>query len=274
MKVMMITGAGISVGSGIDTYRGKEGRYTAIEAELGMTMDQVLNPVMFAQKPELVWKYWLEFALAVKDKEPAPAHHAIKAIADQCEAFLEVTQNVDGLSVKAGLAKDQLIELHGAARNYLCSACGLSHGLAVTADLPIPPRCYRCNPEQGALIRPDIVMFNELIKPEYFDRAMAFATTADLIIVTGTSMMFQYLGYFLQTAIDAGAIAVYLDPEARLSASMFGHSSHRVPLHERIFTIRRSADEVLPLLAQDLKEHLEDMREMRAAGIKGEIYKG
>lgn len=272
MKVMMITGAGISVGSGIDTYRGKEGRYTALERELNMSMDQLLNPTMLAEKPELVWKYWLEFALAVKDKQPAPAHHAIKAIADQCEEFLEVTQNVDGLSVRSGLTKAQLIELHGAARDYYCTSCGLSHGLSITPDLAIPPRCYRCYPDEGAVIRPDIVMFNENIKADYFDRAEKFAAKADLLIVAGTSMQFPYLAYFLRVAADAGAILVYLDPEARLSASMFSHSSHKVPLHERIFCIRRTADEVLPLMANDMNGYLEEMREMRASGITGEIY--
>jgi NAD-dependent deacetylase len=273
MKVMMITGAGISVGSGIDTYRGKEGRYTALEKELGMGMEQLLNPTMLAKKPDLVWKYWLEFALAVTGKQPAPAHHAIKAIADQCDEFLEVTQNVDGLSVSAGLMPDQLIELHGAARNYHCTACGLAHGLSITPDLAIPPRCYRCNPEEGAVIRPDIVMFNENIKAEYFERAEKFAEKADLLIMTGTSMQFPYLGYFLRVAANAGAILVYLDPEAKLNASMFGHSSNLVPLSERIFYIRRSADEVLALLAEDMKSHLDDMRELKAAGIMGEIYK-
>jgi NAD-dependent deacetylase len=262
MKVMMITGAGISVGSGIDTYRGKEGRYTALEKELGMGMEQLLNPTMLAEQPELVWKYWLEFALAVTGKEPAPAHHAIKAIADQCDEFLEVTQNVDGLSVRAGLTSDQLIELHGAARNYHCTACGQAHGLSITPELSIPPRCYRCDPENGAVIRPDIVMFNENIKPEHFERAEKFASEADLLIMTGTSMQFPYLGYFLRIAANAGAILVYLDPEAKLNASMFGHSSNLVPLNERIFYIRRSADEVLPLMASDMIGYLNEMIEI------------
>lgn len=275
MKVMMITGAGISVGSGIDTYRGEDGRYTAIEKEVGMPIHTLLTVKMLQDKPDLVWTYWLKFALDVRDKQPALAHLAIKAIADQATEFLEVTQNVDGLSVKAGLGADQLIELHGTARHYHCMNCGRVHLPPIAPDMAIPPMCYLCDPEDGCVIRPSVVMFNENINDEHYSRAADFAAKTDLLIISGTSMQFPYLIYFVTLAVQRGAMVVYIDPQAEVDPNWFvdqwgqrfTDSSHAKPVADRILCIRKSADEILPMVANDFDRCVSDLAALHQAGI-------
>lgn len=272
---MMITGAGLSVGAGISTYRGADGSYTAIEKEVGMPIHTLLTNKMLLKNPELVWKYWLKFALSVADKTPAPAHRAIKAIADQADAFLEVTQNVDGLSVKAGLRDDQLIELHGTARHHHCTKCGRSHHLVLEAEMAIPPKCYVCDPENGALIRPSVVMFEEFISNEHYNKATEFAREANVLIITGTSMQFPYLAQFVALAAQWGAVVLYIDPNAEVDpewlndgwGQMYMHSTGDRPLADRIFCIRKTADEILPLLADDFERCLKDLLALHHQGV-------
>jgi NAD-dependent deacetylase len=274
MKVMMITGAGISVGSGIDTYRGADGSYTAIEKELGMPIHELLTYSTLMNNPELIWKYWLKFALSFKDKQPAPAHQAIKSIAEQCDAFLEVTQNVDGLSIKAGIKEDHLIELHGTARRHYCTNCGRTHHLQLEADMHVPPMCYICSPEEGEIIRPDIVLFGELIDDAKYLKACEFAAKADLLIVSGTSMLFPYLMQFVGIAAENGAMIVHVDPQADTNAhwlQLAPHTSRTKPLADQVFVMRKTADEVLPALANDLRRYIADLVAMHQAGISGEI---
>lgn len=267
---MMITGAGISVGSGIDTYRGVDGTYTAIEKEVGMRIDQLLSPKMLQEKPELIWKYWLKVSLSLQDKQPSLAHRAIKSIADQATSFLEVTQNFDGLSVKAGLREDQLIELHGTARRYHCMSCGRHHAVALSEDMALPPKCYVCAPAEGATIRPTVVMFNEFIDNDHYDKAAAFASTADVLIISGTSMQFPYLFRMVGLAIEHGAVIVYIDPEAEVNPAWFQvsmHTSRTKPLEDGIFCIRKTADEILPLIADDFDRCIGDLIALHKAGI-------
>lgn len=260
MKVMMITGAGISTGSGLSTYRGKDGRYDAIEQKVGMPIEQLLSPRTLASKPELVWNYWLEFTLALKQATPSLAHHAIVEMASVADVFLEATQNVDGLSLAAGIAKHQLIELHGTYHRHYCTSCKAQHQLFLAEDMPIPPRCYRCRPKAevdeytAPVIRPEVIMFDELLKDETLGGAMAFARSKpDLLVICGTTLQFPYLIEILANAAVTGAVVLYVDPMAGEYNPLFGLINPDLRIEECIVNIRKTADEVLPSLAVFLK---------------------
>lgn len=263
MNVLMITGAGISVGSGIDTYRGADGRYTAMEKELGMPIHQFLSTKMLEEKPEVIWKYWLKFALSLAGKAPAPAHLAIKAISEQATDFLELTQNVDGLSLAAGLPPENLVELHGAARKHHCMNCGRQHSLRLEEGMALPPMCFLCDPEEGSTIRPSVLMFGEYLEVELYDKAMAFAAKADVVIISGTSMQFEYLWSFVGKAADDGAMIVYIDPEAEIDQDWIpvsSYSSRTKPLQDRVFCIKDTADNILPMIASNLEGCMGDLK--------------
>lgn len=273
MNIMMITGAGISTGSGLSTYRGADGKYTEIEQQVGMPIEKLLTPRTLDENPELVWKYWLEFSLGLKGAKPSIAHRAIKEIADLCGAFLEVTQNVDGLSRMAGLSEDQLIELHGTYRRHICTSCKQEHHLALTPDMAIPPRCYRCRPKEfkdyfeGPVIRPTVVMFDELIDEMSQIQACSFANgKANLLVVSGTSLQFPYLIEFIAYAVAGGARVLYIDPEATPNVPLYMLTNPVLDLPNRVTCIRKTADEVFPSL------HALLAGERAAQGATGEFH--
>jgi NAD-dependent deacetylase len=261
MKVMMITGAGISTGSGLSTYRGADGRYTHIEQEFGMPVERLLSLNTLQERPELIWKYWLRFTLALKTAEPSPTHLAIKRIADQCESFLEATQNVDGLSRLAGLDNGQLIELHGTYHRHYCMHCKAQHQLGLHEEVSIPPKCFRCGQPEGAVIRPDVVMFNELLKDDHLERSVLAAASCDLLIVTGTSLQFPYLWNFMINALVNNREVMYIDPHADAENLVFHLFPPSLRAQERIHFLPTTSDVVLPKLAEALS-HLQD-----AAGV-------
>lgn len=261
MKLMMITGAGISTGSGISTYRGEDGLYTAIEKKVGMPIHELLSPTGFAKNPGLVWKYWLEFALSLKNTEPSYAHKSIVSIAAQCDEFLEVTQNVDGLSAKAGLPADKLIELHGTSTQYHCSKCSVKHGLSIVEGMQIPPMCYRCDQENGAVIRPSVVLFNEFIDQQYFDKVIDFASSVDVLIIVGTSMQFVYLQHFLILAHENNAQIIWVDPNANTDKGLLGMTDIGKRLCADTKFVTMTADEFLTDIAWDLNAGLAGLRQ-------------
>lgn len=258
---MMITGAGISTGSGLSTYRGADGQYTDIEREVGMPIHEFLTVETLNEKPELVWKYWLKFSLALQNATPSVAHKAIKDIADLCGSFLEVTQNVDGLSRLAGLADDQLIELHGTYTVHRCMNCQQEHHLALTEDMSIPPRCYRCKPREmrhffeAPVIRPSVVMFNEYLDEARQLQAMHYANRqAHLLVVSGTSLQFPYLIEYIAYAVAGGARVLYVDPQASADVPLYQIANPALDLPGRVTCIRKTADEVFPSLYDLLVE--------------------
>lgn len=264
MKLMLITGAGISTGAGLSTYRGENGRYDAIEKEVGMPVHALLTPKTLKEKPELVWKYWLEFSLALKGAKPSIAHKSIVEIAGLVDQFVEATQNVDGLSRDAGLTDRQLIELHGTYHKHHCTSCKGVHQLALTPDMPIPPRCYRCRPKDfvdyfvAPVVRPSVVMFEELLDEDDLSDAFQYARSGpDLLVISGTTLMFPYLFEIIGLCAVGKAEILYIDPMAGQYNPHFHLLNPDLRVEERMFNIRKAADEVFPKLATFLREQRE-----------------
>ena len=216
LKVVAITGAGLSVESGIRPYRGPTGVYTELEEKYGMPAEELLTFHTFWKNPDLFWTYWKDMATEVGSVEPNDAHKALVRISDKT-TFLEVTQNVDGLSRKAGLLDSELIELHGTAYAYRCARCGIAHSVVVHAAMETP-RCTRCGKPEQAPIRPNIVMFGETIKTEHYKRSFLAAKNADVLLLIGTSLQFGYLTDFIDAAMTNNAVVVQIDPQAESSA--------------------------------------------------------
>jgi NAD-dependent deacetylase len=164
-RVAVFTGAGVSAESGIPTFRGAGGLWRNFRAE------DLATPEAFARDPMLVWE-WYEWRRGlVRDAKPNAAHRAVARLADA----VVVTQNVDGLHARAG--SPDVIELHG---NLFRDRC--ARGTHSGASEGFPPRCA-C----GALMRPDVVWFGEMLPPEAWERATRAIAAADLLLVIGTS---------------------------------------------------------------------------------------
>lgn len=168
-RVVAFTGAGISAESGIPTFRGQSGLWRSFRAE------DLATPDAFSRDPQLVWE-WYEWRRGlIRAARPNAAHEAIARL----PGAVVVTQNVDGLHERAG-SRD-IIELHG---NIFRVRCLADDSVSVREEAfdALPPRC-----ECGALLRPDVVWFGEMLPPGAYERAFAIIREADLLLVIGTS---------------------------------------------------------------------------------------
>ena len=168
-SVVVFTGAGVSADSGIPTFRGPGGLWRNFRPE------DLATPEAFRRDPALVWE-WYEWRRGlVRDAKPNAAHEAIARL----PGAVVVTQNVDGLHARAG-ARD-VVELHGNLFRVRC----VREGTVRAADEPfsrLPPRC-----ECGALLRPDVVWFGEMLPEDAVARAVGEIRRAGLLLVIGTS---------------------------------------------------------------------------------------
>lgn len=255
MQVLVISGAGLSVGSGMPTYRGVGGQYTEIEARHGISVEEIVSKKTLEERPELLWSHWRGIHAFSRQANPSLAHYALRDLSEALgdEDFLEVTQNVDGLSLRAGVDPKCVVELHGSTSRYVCTKCGGSHEFEIHAEMAIPPRCFRCRDPQGAVIRPDVVLFGEMLDERKFNRALDFSMTADLVIIVGTTLQFPYLIALLASAAQRGARIIYIDPMAEREHPMFYIAPNANQVIEATRAVRVSADEGLPKLVQALK---------------------
>jgi NAD-dependent deacetylase len=172
-RVVVFTGAGVSAESGIPTFRGAGGLWRNFRAE------DLATPEAFERDPKLVWE-WYEWRRGlIREAQPNAAHRALARLPDA----LVVTQNVDGLHARAGSA--DVLELHGNIFRARCVRESAARG-APDAFADLPPRCT-C----GALLRPDVVWFGEMLPEGAMDRAVREIRRADLLLVIGTSGVVQ-----------------------------------------------------------------------------------
>jgi NAD-dependent deacetylase len=174
-RVAVLTGAGISAESGLSTFRGAGGLWE------GHRVEEVATPQAFRREPALVWRFYNQRRAALRTVAPNPGHHALVQMQHRWgDRYTLITQNVDGLHRVAGC--DNLLELHGCLLRVRCTGCENieDRGLEPLADLP---HCDDC----GAMLRPDIVWFGEMLPDGVWERAELAAVHCDCFLVVGTS---------------------------------------------------------------------------------------
>lgn len=198
----MLTGAGVSAESGIPTFR---------EAQSGLWAHfdplQLASREGFRADPALVWHWYAERRLRVRNAQPNAAHRALAAATSRFEAFALITQNVDGLHARAG-SRD-VIELHGNIMRSKCfDECGMVFSPEATLPAGEPPRCPRCD----SWLRPDVVWFGEVLDPAALERAERAAANAHIMLVVGTSGLVHPAAGLPSMARRHGAYVVVVNP--------------------------------------------------------------
>lgn len=169
-----LTGAGVSTESGIPDFRSAGGIWAQYDPY------EVASIEAFRRDPELVWEFYARRLDVLADAAPNPAHQALAELESLGLVQAVITQNVDRLHVAAG-SRD-VIEVHGSIASAVCLACGRREE-RVRDLLPLP-MCADC----GAVLKPGVVMFGELLPVAAIDRATALAQSAGLLLVVGTSL--------------------------------------------------------------------------------------
>lgn len=237
-RVGAITGAGISVASGIQAYRGPGGLYD--NPEEGERTVEALSAGTLARDPARTWSVVAALARTAIAARPSFGHQALVRIERLVDAFVLLSQNVDGLHALAG--SENRIDIHGTLRVLRCMACGAKRDLkAADLDPSVDvPTCHAC----GGSMRPDAVLFGEMLDPGDLARVQAEMIDAplDLLLVTGTSAAFPYIAAPVHAAAARGTLVVEFDPS----------ETTLTPL--ATVSIRTGADEGLGWIA-DCMEH-------------------
>lgn len=233
-SVVALTGAGISVESGIPPFRGRGGLWEKIDPMKYAHIDA------FMDDPETVWRVMIATMKTALDKaRPNPAHTGLVDLERLGRLKTVITQNVDGLHQMAG--SSDVIEFHGNFAWQRCLDCGRLIETAAIDLSSMPPRC-----DCGGILRPDCVFFGELIPPEALRRSQQLSAACDVMLVIGTSAMVQPAATMPLIARDNGAVVVEINPEP-------------TPLTARISSLALMGDagRVLPRLVATLRDRLE-----------------
>lgn len=200
-RVLVLTGAGVSAESGVPTFRG--GGNTAVWK--GLPFDVISSAEMLERDLPAVWE-WFDYRRDFMDRlTPNAAHHEIARWQDRFPEFTLVTQNIDGLHQKA--SSREVIELHGNIWRARCTACRSIYDMSSPAKRP--EACLEC----GDSLRPDVVLFGELLPPGAFERAAERAARCELCIVIGTSGLVYPAAGLPEIAKSGGAFLVEVNPE-------------------------------------------------------------
>lgn len=227
-RVVVFTGAGISQESGIATFRSPDGIWAKFKPE------ELANINAFMANPERVWQWYQYRRNVVNDALPNAGHLAIVELQKVFDRVDVITQNVDGLHIRAGSSR--VYELHGSLLKHRCLDCQSSY--EISGDEEGVPHCPIC----GGLIRPGVVWFGEDL-PEYeWERAVDATINCDLFLSIGTSTIVYPAAGLPFMAVREGKYVIEVNPE-RTEFTRYAD-----------LYLEGKAGEVLPMLVEEFRK--------------------
>ena len=210
-SITVLTGAGISVASGLRSFRGPNGLWSDPDTE------RLSKAQSFREDPANCWRFWGGFREQAYAAEPNQAHLVLAQLESKIgpgQKFTLITQNIDELHQKAG--SKSVVELHGSLFKTRCSAsppdgkCDLPLYRDIESHADAVPHCPRC----AAALRPDIVLFDEMLPAEAEWLSKKALRDCDLFIAVGTSGTVSPAAHFVEWAKYVGAHTVLVNLEA------------------------------------------------------------
>jgi NAD-dependent deacetylase len=194
---VVLTGAGVSTESGIPDFRSPGG--------LWETFDPLEHGSIqaFRRDPARYWEFFRLRLAALREARPNAAHRALAELEAAGLVQAVVTQNIDTLHSQAG--SQDVVEVHGSIRSATCPACGRREPLARVVELLPLPACAGC----GAVLKPDVVMFGEVLPAAAIDRAHELARGAAVLLVVGSTLeVYPVAGLPAETVAAGGRLAI------------------------------------------------------------------
>jgi NAD-dependent deacetylase len=219
-RVVITTGAGISAESGIPTFRGKEGYWTVGSREYHP--QEMATQAAFGQMPREVWRWYLYRKGVCNAAEPNAAHHALVQLEQAFgDRFMLVTQNVDGLHLRAGNSLARTIQVHGNT-DYMRPIEGDRTPIAIPSTIrlgredPVSDEVWaQLVSSDGRRTRPHVLWFDEYYEEELYRSKSAIdaASECDLFVVVGTSGAASIPYHMAAAALQNGATIIDINPE-------------------------------------------------------------
>ena len=206
---MALTGAGISTDSGIPDFRGPQGVWTRNpEAEKQSTLQN------YVADPDVRRRAWQSRLTSPAWKaEPNDGHRAFVTLEKRGKLDTLITQNIDGLHVKAGSSPSRVIEIHGTMHEVVCLACGerapMEKALARVRAGEDDPPCRTC----GGILKSATISFGQGLVQDDLYRAQHAAASCDLMLAVGTKLSVYPIAGVVPVAKRAGARVVILNAE-------------------------------------------------------------
>lgn len=220
-RIVILTGAGISAESGIDTFRDEGGIWSKVDYR------DVATPEGFARNPGIVHDFYNQRRRGLHGIEPNAAHVALARLEREFAGNLMlVTQNIDDLHERGG--SQRVVHMHGELNRALCARCGKRHDWS--EDMDAFSVCEACG--RTGHMRPDVVWFGEM--PYQMDRISAALALCDLFVSIGTSGNVYPAAGFVEEAKAAGAHTVELNLEpsegrSHFAEAHYGRATEMVP---------------------------------------------
>lgn len=186
--IVVMTGAGMSVPSGIPDFRSSTGLYNTID-ETNISPEEILSHSFFVKYPEKFYEFY-KTKMIYQNALPNIGHITLAKLEKIGKVKAIVTQNIDGLHQVAG--SNEVIELHGSIHRNYCQKCRESYNLQTIIDSDKVPKC-KC----GGIIKPDVVLYEEALPMEAIERALMHIKKADLLLVVGTSLLVHPAASFI-----------------------------------------------------------------------------
>jgi len=208
-RVVALTGAGISTDSGIPDFRGPQGVWTKNPAAERLSTLQ-----HYLADPEVRKTSWkMRVTSPAWAAQPNSGHRALLALERRGKLHALVTQNIDGLHLRAGHSAERVIEVHGTLHEVTCWGCGWRGPMQPVLERvragEEDPSCDAC----GGILKSATISFGQALEPEVIERALRVAGEADLLLAIGTSLQVYPVANAVPLAHEAGARVVIINAQ-------------------------------------------------------------
>ena len=179
-NIVVFTGAGISVPSGIPDFRSADGIYNQ-KTNFSASPEDIISHSFFMSHTEDFYSFYKD-KMCYPKAEPNAAHKYFADLEKKGKNVIVVTQNIDGLHQKAG--SSIVYELHGTIHQNFCQRCGRLFGLDYVMKADGVPHCDKC----GGIVKPNVVLYEESLDEDTIQRSIGAIMTCDMMIIAGTSL--------------------------------------------------------------------------------------
>ena len=179
-NIVVFTGAGISVPSGIPDFRSADGIYNQ-KTKFKASPEDIISHTFFVNNTEDFYSFYKD-KMCYPKAEPNAAHKYFADLEKKGKNVIVVTQNIDGLHQKAG--SSIVYELHGTIHQNFCQRCGRMFGLDYVMNAKGVPHCDKC----GGIVKPNVVLYEEGLDEDTISRSINAIITCDTLIIIGTSL--------------------------------------------------------------------------------------